>query len=152
MIFNGFSYRMPAIVASTERPSHRQRQQFRRWKCKILLQPQLAAGRRTGHHLHRQRHMVSSTATLSVPTTQSTQFPIFNFFLILFFVISGKLLCVSPEVPDNGLLTPDLTHYEIGASIMISCRDDFKYIGRPWLVCLQDGTWSSSVGLCTSSV
>jgi len=62
-----------------------------------------------------------------------------------------KLLCMNPVAPENGLLTPNLTHYEIGASIMISCQADYKYVGRPWLVCQQDGTWSFSIGLCLQS-
>lgn len=72
---------------------------------------------------------------------------IFSFFF--FFQIS-EILCQPPVVPLNGLLIEDSApgRHVVGSVVQFSCGEKHQLIGKPSMVCTENGTWSHPTPYC----
>ncbi|XP_046444065.1 locomotion-related protein Hikaru genki-like [Daphnia pulex] len=61
-----------------------------------------------------------------------------------------QMYCSHPGSPTSGFIDPNNYIYEIGATVQVGCNSGLKLQGRKWLTCQQDGSWSSTIGLCIS--
>jgi hypothetical protein len=73
-----------------------------------------------------------------------------NYTLKQIFFLSGQMYCSHPGSPTSGFIDPNNYIYEIGTTVQVGCNSGLKLQGRKWLTCQQDGSWSSTIGLCIS--
>uniref|UniRef100_T1K0V1 Uncharacterized protein n=1 Tax=Tetranychus urticae TaxID=32264 RepID=T1K0V1_TETUR len=59
-----------------------------------------------------------------------------------------KASCEFPGEPTNGYLIPTKFHYNIGETISIVCKPDYRLQGSTILTCNSDGHWSVPLPFC----
>ncbi|XP_003245168.1 locomotion-related protein Hikaru genki isoform X1 [Acyrthosiphon pisum] len=61
-----------------------------------------------------------------------------------------EILCPPPVVPLNGLLIEDSApgRHVVGSVVQFSCGEKHQLIGKPSMVCTENGTWSHSTPYC----
>lgn len=61
-----------------------------------------------------------------------------------------EILCPPPIVPLNGLLIEDSApgRHVVGSVVQFSCGEKHQLIGKPSMVCTENGTWSHSTPYC----
>lgn len=62
----------------------------------------------------------------------------------------SEILCPPPVVPLNGLLIEDSSpgRHVVGSVVQFSCGQKHQLIGKPSMVCTENGTWSHSTPYC----
>lgn len=68
--------------------------------------------------------------------------------IVLFLVL--EILCPPPVVPLNGLLIEDSApgRHVVGSVVQFSCGEKHQLIGKPSMVCTENGTWSHTTPYC----
>ncbi|XP_043209139.1 sushi, von Willebrand factor type A, EGF and pentraxin domain-containing protein 1-like isoform X2 [Amphibalanus amphitrite] len=59
-----------------------------------------------------------------------------------------ELLCQTPEVPENGMMTPQDAPHMVGDVIQFSCKHGYMMEGQPIVECLETREWSREIPQC----
>ena len=62
-----------------------------------------------------------------------------------------ELLCQTPEVPENGMMTPQDAPHMVGDVIQFSCKHGYMMEGQPIVECLENREWSREIPKCESA-